>query len=577
MTTALARAEPVSPARGPSGTGAAPSNRPGPMPTRWLRRFPLGLQVLSFISLLAVVVIGSSYRAYVDSAQTLIRESQSEHLVGAALVARARIEAESRVLVSTTQGLARHPAVQAALQEGASPSALAAAEKELAATFEGSGFSTIDLIDRRRVIVHRAPAAAVRGIKASVWGVAEALGGEAMLQTAKEPSGGLVVRSIVPVATAEGRVVGVVMAGTRFDDPFARRIAQDSAVELAIATPIGVVARSSDRFQMTPALHQKPLEQALFERRPVLVFDLDQDSLRQYVPVRLGDESFVLIVQGDAKSAQAQVLAAAREATRSGMTLFGLAIVAAGLFTVLLARRLRRIRDQAEQLARDITGEVQVTAVGGGLPFARGGCELDALEHVFDHSARSVARHHEALHRAKLQAEHAADSDPLTGLPNRGCLMRMLSSRLAGRPGEDWALLFLDLDGFKQVNDQRGHDIGDALLREASERLVRLVGRREDVTRLGGDEFVLIAHADGPPLAPQRLAQKIIHALEQPFHLGAGEAPVQVSASIGIALHPEHGRDASTLLKHADMALYAAKGAGRRTYRLYGSSPLTDL
>ena len=70
---------------------------------------------------------------------------------------------------------------------------------------------------------------------------------------------------------------------------------------------------------------------------------------------------------------------------------------------------------------------------------------------------------------------------------------------------------------------------------------------------------------------PQRLAQKIIHALEQPFHLEADAPPVQVSVSIGIALHPEHGRDASTLLKHADMALYAAKGAGRRTYRLYGS------
>ena len=571
MNTALTRAEHGARGRGPATPG--PTTRQGPGPSRWLRRFPLGLQVLSFISLLAVVVIGSSYRAYVDSAQALIRESQSAHLIGAALVARARIEAESRVLVGTTQGLARHPAVQAALQEDAAPSALAAAEKELVATFDGSGFSTLDLIDRRRMIVHRAPASAVRAIKASVWGVAEALGGETMLQTAKEASGGLIVRSIVPVPDPQGRVVGVVMAGTRFDDPFARRIAQDSTVELAIATPIGVVARSSDRFQMTPALHQQPLEQALFERQPVLVFDLNHDSLRQYVPVRLGDESFVLIIQGDAKAAQAQVLAAAREATRSGMTLFGMAIVAAGLFTMLLARRLRRIRSLAERLARDITGEVQVTPVGRSLPFVRSGCELDALEHVFDHTARSVARHHEALHRAKLQAEHAADSDPLTGLPNRGCLMRMLSTRLAERPGEDWALLFLDLDGFKQVNDQRGHDIGDALLREASERLVRLVGRREDVTRLGGDEFVLIAHADGPPLAPQRLAQKILHALEQPFHLEDGASPVQVSASIGIALHPEHGRDASTLLKHADMALYAAKGAGRRTFRLYGSPP----
>lgn len=568
MNGTLARAVQV--VRGsPAPPGATARRASGQ--ARWLRRFPLGLQVLAFISVLAVVVIGSSYRAYVNSAQALIRESESEHLIGAALVARARIEAESRVLVSTTQSLARHPAVREALQETVTPGALATVEQEMKAIFDSAGFSTLDLIDRRRVIVHRAPATATRGIKASAWGVAEALGGEAMLQTAKEASGGLIVRSIVPVPDLDGRVVGVVMAGTRFDNPFARRIAQDSTVELAIATPIGVVARSSDRFHMTPALHQRPLEQALFERQPVLVFDLEHDSLRQYVPVRLGDETFVLIVQGDARAAQAHVVAAAREATRSAMTMFGLAIVAASLFAMTLGRRLRQIKTQAEHLARDITGEVRVVPADGGLPFAKGGCELDALEHVFDHTARSVARHHEALHRAKVQAEHAADSDPLTGLPNRGCLMRMLSSRLAEQPGEDWALLFLDLDGFKQVNDRRGHDVGDALLREASERLIRLVGRREDVTRLGGDEFVLIAHADGPPLAPQRLAQKIIHALEQPFHLGEGEPPVQVSASIGIALHPEHGRDASTLLKHADMALYAAKGAGRRTYRLYGS------
>jgi diguanylate cyclase (GGDEF)-like protein len=552
---------------------SAPPPPEGRRRRRWLRHFPLGLQVLAFISLLAVGVIGWSHRAYVDSAQALIRQSESEHLIGAALVARARIEAESRVLVSATQSLARHPAVQAALQAPTPPdSAPPAVRAEMDALFDSAGLSTLDLIDRRRAIVHRAPATAVRGLKAAVWGVAEALAGEAMLQTAKEASGGLIVRSIVPVPGDDGRVVGVVMAGTRFDNPFAERIAQDSTVELAIATPIGVVARSSDRFRMTPELHQRPLEQALFERKPVLVFDLARDGLRQYVPVRLGDETFVLIVQGNAQAAQARVVTAAREATQVSMAMFGMATVAAGLFAMTLGRRLRQVRAQAEHLARDITGEVAVgTWPSAGGRLALRGCELDALEHVFDHTARSVARHHEALRLAKLQAEHAADSDPLTGLPNRSCLMRMLSSRLSQQPGEDWALLFLDLDGFKQVNDQRGHDIGDALLREAAERLIRLAGRREDVTRLGGDEFVLIAHADGPPLAPQRLAQKVIHALEQPFHLDSGTTPVQVSASIGIALHPEHGRDASTLLKHADMALYAAKGAGRRTYRLYGS------
>ncbi|WP_442776769.1 hypothetical protein, partial [Sphaerotilus montanus] len=187
MTSALARAVQVV-CGGPAPPGAQASGQ-----ARWLSRFPLGLQVLGFISVLAVVVIGSSYRAYVDSAQALIRESESEHLIGAALVARARIEAESRVLVSTTQSLARHPAVREALQEGTTPGVLAAVGKEMEAVFDSTGLSTLDLIDRRRVIVHRAPATAGRGLKASVWGGAEALGGEAVLQTAKEASGGLSV------------------------------------------------------------------------------------------------------------------------------------------------------------------------------------------------------------------------------------------------------------------------------------------------------------------------------------------------------------------------------------------------
>lgn len=541
-------------------------------------RFSIGVQVAGFVVVVALVVVGLSYRAYVASAQDLIRQAESESLSGAVHVAQARIEAESRVLTTSSLALARHPAVRQALQDSATP-ALAAARQEFDRSFESAGFSMLHLIDRSRTIVHRAAQPGLPAGKAAVWGISEALAGDTLLQTTKEAGGGLVIRSMVPVRGGDDGVVGVVMAGTRFDDNFARRIGKDGAVELAFATPTGVFARSSERFVNTPELHRAFIEAALFERRPVLDFNLDRAALRQYVPVKLGDETFVLIVQGDAGAAQARVVTAARQALQSSVALLVMAFVASCLFAWMLASRLRRVGAQARMLAHDITGTDVVSGAHGEPAAPPLRSELAALEQVFDRTALAVARHHEELHEAKERAEHAANYDALTGLVNRAFLIRRLDEEMVGRPDASWALLFLDLDGFKQVNDRLGHDAGDALLRQTAQRLKALVAVKDDVARLGGDEFVMIAlrHGAGRVGDPhgsllaqaQRLAREVIDALEQPFVVDAGQA-VEVSVSIGIALHPEHGQDPALLLKRADIALYAAKHAGRRTFCVYG-------
>ena len=128
--------------------------------------------------------------------------------------------------------------------------------------------------------------------------------------------------------------------------------------------------------------------------------------------------------------------------------------------------------------------------------------------------------------------------------------------------------MFLDLDKFKPVNDTLGHDIGDLLLKEVALRLRACLPRESDtVSRLGGDEFVVllaeIAEADNAAV----VAGKILHALTQPFNIA--NHVIGISTSIGIAIFPEHGTDASQLMKNADVAMYEAKQAGRGCYRCF--------
>ncbi|HEV7814786.1 MAG TPA: EAL domain-containing protein [Janthinobacterium sp.] len=162
-----------------------------------------------------------------------------------------------------------------------------------------------------------------------------------------------------------------------------------------------------------------------------------------------------------------------------------------------------------------------------------------------------------------------ANFDELSGLPNRHMFLDRLRHELkkASREGRFLALLFIDLDNFKQVNDHLGHDAGDTLLAEAARRIAACVRTTDTVARLGGDEFTVILsgleHASGV----ERIAQGIIAGLALPFGLGGEQAAV--SASVGIALYPADATDIEGLLRHADQAMYAAKSAGRNGYSYF--------
>lgn len=165
-----------------------------------------------------------------------------------------------------------------------------------------------------------------------------------------------------------------------------------------------------------------------------------------------------------------------------------------------------------------------------------------------------------------------ANADVLTGLPNRHWLNRYLPSALerAATGHAGLAVLFIDLDNFKNINDTLGHAAGDELLKAAARRLRQLVRSNDHVVRLGGDEFTIILEQAANLEDVSRVAGHVVQAMHKPFILH-GTSGNHVHASIGISLYPQDGEDGDTLLKHADIAMYAAKAAGKGRYHFYQS------
>jgi diguanylate cyclase len=177
----------------------------------------------------------------------------------------------------------------------------------------------------------------------------------------------------------------------------------------------------------------------------------------------------------------------------------------------------------------------------------------------------------QAIVRRKLyqvELHRSANYDKLTELPNRSLFIDRLKQtfKQSKRYERKFALLFIDLDGFKTVNDTQGHDAGDNLLISVAERLLDCVRDSDTVARLGGDEFTIILSTITTSDNAKAVAGKIIEVLSEPFIIQ--DHDVQIGASIGISIFPDHGDDTEILLKKADNAMYQAKKEGKNDYRL---------
>jgi diguanylate cyclase (GGDEF)-like protein len=185
------------------------------------------------------------------------------------------------------------------------------------------------------------------------------------------------------------------------------------------------------------------------------------------------------------------------------------------------------------------------------------------------HGFRGVGMDVTEAHRSQERLTQMASNDVLTGLPNRQSMRHHLADAVQGaeRDGHAAAIMFLDLDGFKPVNDRFGHPIGDAVLRGVAQRLANAVGERGRVGRVGGDEFALVLHDGSCPRAVEELAHALIAAASAPFAFDQGE--VRIGLSVGCAFAPADGTSVEELLLKADLALYEAKSRGRGTFRRF--------
>ena len=198
--------------------------------------------------------------------------------------------------------------------------------------------------------------------------------------------------------------------------------------------------------------------------------------------------------------------------------------------------------------------------------------EIGELAKNFNIMITELEKYHEELGRQKDMLAYKANHDELTDLPNRALFNDRLAVAIqkADRNKSALGVFFLDIDYFKQINDQYGHDIGDEILKRFAHRLRDCLRRADTLARIGGDEFMVIVEENTDLTTSQTVAKKIIEAMQQPIELG--ESKLMISTSIGIAIYPNDAKNAQDLIKNADMAMYAAKEAGRNNFKFFSKN-----
>ncbi|WP_168224698.1 putative bifunctional diguanylate cyclase/phosphodiesterase [Rhodoferax aquaticus] len=278
----------------------------------------------------------------------------------------------------------------------------------------------------------------------------------------------------------------------------------------------------------------------------------DVDLLSSYIPIRDGESVVgVMEVYQDVSPFMAQV-------DRRLFQVGGLALL---LFAVMYLIQLAVVRAAQKVLVRH---SAELERANNALD-----ARVAARTEELDKANRKLQAEIHERQTAEQKLDHLAYHDPLTGLPNRLMFAEHLGRSIgkAERSNARLAVLFIDLDRFKEVNDTLGHAVGDELLVQVTERLRGQLRNEDLLARLGGDEFVCILEQLEGPQDASRVADKLIRHLGESFHLHLHE--IRISASIGISLYPADGMDTNNLLRAADTAMYQAKKLGRNGYHFY--------
>lgn len=250
-------------------------------------------------------------------------------------------------------------------------------------------------------------------------------------------------------------------------------------------------------------------------------------------------------------------------------TTWGVTIFIAWLVSFLLSRKFRDvISEPVEKLAGAMKTVSEKQSYGLRID-TDGSDELSQLTDRFNEMLEQIELRDSELIQHRDRMDHLAHHDSLTGLPNRLLFNDRLKQAIqrAERARRPLALVFIDLDRFKNINDTLGHDVGDIVLIETASRLEQSLRRSDTIARLGGDEFVIILEEFESRESVNQIAGKIIDELSQEFHIM--QHRLYVTASLGISFYPEHGIDLTTLKRCADIAMFKAKELGRDNYQFY--------
>jgi diguanylate cyclase (GGDEF)-like protein len=248
---------------------------------------------------------------------------------------------------------------------------------------------------------------------------------------------------------------------------------------------------------------------------------------------------------------------------------FLILMITAGVGILLLARYV--IRRNLELPLQALMGQIQKVEQGVYSPSepVKTGDELEIISANVNKLALAVQERESSLENARNQQEFLSNHDALTGLPNRRFFAQRMEHALdmVRRNQSELAVFFLDLDQFKLINDTLGHDVGDALLVQISERLQKNVRSTDTLARIGGDEFNVLVERVRDETEVELIVNKYMALFNEPFNCGLHE--ISTTVSIGVSMYPKDGTDSVSLLKHADLAVYRAKDRGRDTYSFF--------
>jgi diguanylate cyclase (GGDEF)-like protein len=357
----------------------------------------------------------------------------------------------------------------------------------------------------------------------------------------------------------EGRLFQVVMVPVRAPLPVAWMLmgfAIDDGVATDFQSLTGAYVSFARRGEGAPTVMASTLPERLRHALPEALAPTANWEASTPISIELAGHEYVTLLVPVGRSIRTVAVLhhsldeALAPLGRLQFTLFGVfasALAISVVAGVLLARSLSRpltvLAEGAQRIERgDYSHRV---ALGQG-------DEMGQLASAFNSMAKGIADREEQL-------RHQAYHDALTGLPNRTFFHHLVHQaiRAAERDGQRLGILLLDLDRFKEINDTLGHNVGDLLLAQLGPRLRDAIRESDTVARLGGDEFAVLLRTVADPQDAIVVAQRIVKALERPFHVES--QPLDVDASVGIALYPEHGDSGVTLLRRADVAMYEAK------------------